>query len=401
LESLQNWLEAPSYLRPKSWVRIIRWLLPLFTVAAAYYYLDTGLYYALLVGIMFSFGITTLFGQYISSQHELLSKKFQVLRQYASILRSFARVEPGSASELRQLGDLAAGAHAQIRKLSRLSQHFDQRLNKVANVLLNAFFLYDIHLIIALEKWKEENKSKLATWISCVGKIECLNSLSTFAYNHPAYVYPTMHSGPIEIQAKQLAHPLLPARERVANDFSIGVSDRLQLITGSNMSGKTTFLRTVGVNLLLAQLGAPVCAAEFSFSPMGILSSLRITDSLQERTSYFMAELKKLQSIVANLGHGLGHLVLIDEILRGTNSEDKTHGSERFIEKLLEMNCVTLFATHDLNLSKMQDRFPERITNYCFESNIVQGELYFDYRLRPGIAKNKNASFLMAQMGII
>ena len=167
------------------------------------------------------------------------------------------------------------------------------------------------------------------------------------------------------------------------------------------MSGKSTFLRTVGVNLLLAQCGAPVCASAFEFTPMSLLSSIRISDSLQENTSYFMAELKRLEQIVVQLQNGSPALVLIDEILRGTNSEDKTHGSEQFIRKLLKYNCLALFATHDLNLSKLEDEMPNLISNYCFESVIRDNELYFDYTLQKGVAKNKNASFLMEKMGII
>ncbi|HMH31448.1 MAG TPA: hypothetical protein VK543_00370, partial [Puia sp.] len=171
--------------------------------------------------------------------------------------------------------------------------------------------------------------------------------------------------------------------------------------TGSNMSGKTTFLRTIGVNLLLAQIGACVCAASFRFVPMSILSSIRISDSLQEHTSYFMAELKRLHQIVLELQKGKPALVLIDEILRGTNSEDKTHGSEQFIRKLLQYDCLVLFATHDLTLSKLEQAFPGTIANHCFESSIRQDELFFDYKLQTGVAKNKNASFLMKKMQII
>ena len=167
------------------------------------------------------------------------------------------------------------------------------------------------------------------------------------------------------------------------------------------MSGKTTFLRTIGVNLLLAQCGAPVCATSFSFSPMKLLSSIRISDSLQENTSYFMAELKRLQQIIIELETNEPALVLIDEILRGTNSEDKTHGSEQFIRRLLQYQCVCLFATHDLTLGKLEDEMPALISNYCFESTIKDDELYFDYTLQKGIAKNKNASFLMEKMDII
>ncbi|MES1222754.1 MAG: DNA mismatch repair protein, partial [Bacteroidota bacterium] len=195
--------------------------------------------------------------------------------------------------------------------------------------------------------------------------------------------------------------PLIHQKERITNDFVIGGNNKLQIITGSNMSGKTTFLRTVGVNILLAQCGSPVCADAFTFSPMHIFSSIRVSDSLQEHTSYFMAELKRLQQIIINLQNGERALVLVDEILRGTNSEDKTHGSEQFIRKLLHYNCVSLFATHDLALSNLEKEFPQTISNWCFESVIENGSLHFNYKLQQGVAKNKNASFLMKKMEII
>ena len=217
----------------------------------------------------------------------------------------------------------------------------------------------------------------------------------------PAFVYRVSVDNDLIIEAKDLAHPLIHPGERIANDLELGRSGKLALVTGSNMSGKTTFLRTVGINLLLAQCGAPVCAASFLFKPMHLLTAIRISDSLQLHTSYFMAELKRLQSIIRYLETGAPALVLVDEILRGTNSDDKSHGSEEFIKKIISFNCVTLFATHDLTLSVMEQNFPGIVSNYCFESTIVNEELYFDYRLQPGVAKNKNASFLMKKMDII
>ena len=233
-----------------------------------------------------------------------------------------------------------------------------------------------------------------------------MNSLATFAFNNPEYVYPLPVAGgeaerALFLEAKGLAHPLIPARRRVANDFTIGRGERLILVTGSNMSGKTTFLRTIGVNLLLAQCGAPVCGTDFNFTPMQLLTSLRISDSLQEQTSYFMAELKKLQRIVWQLETGVPALVLIDEILRGTNSEDKTYGSEQFARKLTRYHCLSLFATHDLTLGQLEQELPGVIANYCFESVIEDGDLHFNYRLQRGIARNRNASFLMKKMDII
>jgi DNA mismatch repair ATPase MutS len=289
-----------------------------------------------------------------------------------------------------------------ISRLSQLSSFFDQRLNMLVNILLNSFLLYDLQCMAALEKWKETYKKEFPQWIEAVGNIECLNSLAGLAFSNPDFTYPEPLAGAqLQIIGTGMAHPLIPAGERVTNDCAIGRDQRLILVTGSNMSGKTTFLRTTGVNLLLAQCGAPVCAASFSFTPMQILSSLRVSDSLQEHTSYFMAELKKLQRIIHRIQNGIPSLVLIDEILRGTNSDDKTYGSEQFIRKLLQYPCLSFFATHDLSLGSLEQALPGLVSNFCFESNIDDNELHFDYRLRPGIARNRNASFLMKRMDII
>jgi len=331
----------------------------------------------------------------------LIGEKQKILNQYADILKIFSHSEPSSSVLLKQLHVTAGQAHQTIKKLSQLTSFFDQRLNMVVNILMNSLFLYDVQCLIALEKWKEKHKEEFEKYIDCVGNIECLNSLGCFARNHPKYTYPNITEGTFFVEAKQIAHPLIPESECVPNDFLIGKENQLHLVTGSNMSGKTTFLRTIGINLLLAECGAPVCAAYFSFSPMSILSSIRVSDSLQEHTSYFMAELKRLQSIIVQLQKGQPFLVLVDEILRGTNSEDKTHGSEQFIRKLLQYNCLSLFATHDLSLSELENELPGRISNYCFESIIQDGQLQFDYTLQKGVAKNKNASFLMKKMGII
>jgi DNA mismatch repair ATPase MutS len=311
-------------------------------------------------------------------------------------------VESGDSIVLKKEKATAEEANKAIQQLSKLAGLFDQRLNLLVNFFLNSFLLYDIRCMYALDKWKTVNKEKFNHWIDGVGTIETLNSLSGFTFNNPDFSWPELQTEKMIISATALAHPLIPAQERVANDFTIGNEEQLMLVTGSNMSGKTTFLRSVGVNLLLAQCGAPVCASRFLLTPMNILSSIRVSDSLQEHTSYFMAELKQLQQIIRFLQTASSpSLILIDEILRGTNSEDKTHGSDQFIRKLLQYRCLTLFATHDLTLSVLEQELPGKLSNYCFESIIRDGELIFDYTLQRGVAKNKNASFLMKKMEII
>ena len=268
-------------------------------------------------------------------------------------------------------------------------------------ILLNTFFLYDIQVIIRLEKWKTKNRHAFPGWLKAVADIEYLNSLSAFSFNNPDFSFPQLTEDSKTILAVQLSHPLIAPSERVYNDFVLGKNEKLMLITGSNMSGKSTFLRSIGINVLLAQCGAPVCAQSFQLMPVRMLTCIRITDSLHEHTSYFMAELKKLQQIIHALREDIFSLVLIDEILRGTNSDDKHHGSQKYIEQLISFPCLSLFATHDVQLGQLEQTYPGLVGNYCFESTIQDNEIYFDYKLHKGVSKNRNASFLMKKMEII
>jgi DNA mismatch repair ATPase MutS len=301
---------------------------------------------------------------------------------------------------LKEYKTISTEAYGEVKKLAQLSNLLDQRMNVLVNIFLNSFLLYDIQVTVALEKWKLRNKNRFASWMECVGNIESLISLSNFAFNHPSFCYPKLVDQPL-LEATSLAHPLINHNERVTNDVSIGYPRKLLLVTGSNMSGKTTYLRTIGTNIVLAQCGAPVCAESFSFKPVHVYTSIRISDSLQDHTSYFMAELKRLSEIKEKISSLRPSLVLIDEILRGTNSEDKYFGSAQFVKKLIQYNCLTLFATHDLKLSELENEHEGLIENYCFESDIKEDELLFDYKVRKGVAQNKNASFLMKKMQII
>ena len=402
LHSIAEWLQPATDLHKKKWLQIVRWILPLYTIPCFLYYIATGNILYVAIGVIATWLITARYAKYIHGQHQLISKKQSILEQYAGILKTFVTIETGSSAVLKQLQQTAGNAHSAMGKLAKLSSFFDQRLNLLVNIFLNSLAMYDMQCILALEQWKDRHKNDFNHWLHAVGDIECLNALACFAFNNPHFAYPQVNQNEtLYVKAEQMAHPLIPATECVANDFEAGKNNRLLLVTGSNMSGKTTFLRTLGANLILAQCGAPVCATAFIFTPMEILTSIRVNDSLQEHTSYFMAELKRLQQIILQLQQNKPALVLIDEILRGTNSEDKTHGSEQFIKQLLEYNCITLFATHDLTLASLENEYKSVISNYCFESIIQNNTLHFDYKLQPGVAKNKNASFLMKKMGII
>lgn len=400
-KNIDEWIRTEGFLFKNSWINIARFALPVFNFGALLYYLDTGKTLYVILGVLLSWMLVGGYSQYIHKQFLMIGRKQAILKQYATILHEFNLTDAGSSALLQQLSQTAAAGTTQIKRLSQLSSFFDQRLNLLVNFLLNSFLVYDIHCMMALEKWKNLNRDRYSEWFDAVGEIEMLNSLATFAFNQPGYCFPEIVEGKPNIAVTALAHPLIPAAECVSNDFSIGHDEKLLLVTGSNMSGKSTFLRTVGINLLLAQCGAPVCAKRFRCTPMRILTSIRINDSLQEHTSYFMAELKRLRQVITVLESGSPALVLIDEVLRGTNSSDKTHGSEALIRKLISHECLAIFATHDLSLSELENIYPTLISNYCFESRIENGELLFDYRLRNGVATNKNATFLMQKMGII
>ncbi|MEO8583332.1 MAG: hypothetical protein ABI415_06025 [Flavitalea sp.] len=401
VEEIIRWIDTEDRMTGKPWLNIIRFVLPAIAVGGFFLYLSDNNPIPFGFGIVFNLIILGKFGKYTMTQHQLIGKKEAVLQQYGTILKIFGKSADDGSVLLKELKNTSASARQEILSLSKLSSLFDQRLNILVGIFLNWFLLYDIHVMLALESWKKKNNNYFRQWIKTVGEIEKINSLATFSFNHPHFYVPQLSDGKPFINAISMGHPLIPEGVQVTNDITAGENEQLLLITGSNMSGKSTFLRTIGVNVLFAQCGLPVCAKEFSLSPMHILSSIRISDSLQENTSYFMAELKRLKEIIDFLASGKPALVLIDEVLRGTNSEDKRYGSEELIKKLSAYNCLALFASHDLSLSALEDSYPGKVRNYCFESTITNGELKFDYQLHKGVATNKNASFLMQKMGII
>lgn len=322
---------------------------------------------------------------------------------WKSYAQLFKRLSESSfkSEELIELKSVTEGAAQAIQKLSKLSARWDQRQNGLAIGFMNTLSLFDIKCAYDFERWKSDHQMQLNSWLDAIGEIEMLNSLASFAFNHSDYVYPILKSGSPEISVQKMGHPLVKSAAMVTNDIHLGSDGKVYIITGSNMSGKSTFLRAIGLNMILAQAGAPVFAESMVFTPLFLHTSFRQSDSVQESTSYFMAELMRLKEIMEAVDEPGGSLVLLDEILRGTNSEDKSHGSEVLLEKLMQKNAITLLATHDLKLGVLETAHSGKVANYCFESEIKDGELTFDYTIRRGIAQNKNATFLMKKMGIV
>ncbi len=323
------------------------------------------------------------------------------LKQYANILKEIDRLDFKSL-KLKELKNLTIDSQSSAgQKLDKLSVYFSNLeaiQNLLGAVIFNGFFLYHLHNLYGLIKWKKNYSSHLKKWLDVIGEIEMLSSLANFAYNNPSYCFPEINNQCI-IRFEDLGHPLLSSSKRVNN--SVDFSEKPYVIlTGSNMSGKSTFLRSLAVNIILAGTGSVVCALNASVHILPLFVSMRLSDSLADSESYFYAEIKRLHEIMQHLNNHRA-FVLLDEILRGTNSDDKRNGTVGVLRKLVEFQAVGAIATHDLEVCNTKDDYPSYLSNKCFEAEIENGNLHFDYKLRDGISKNKSASFLMKKMQII
>ena len=291
-----------------------------------------------------------------------------------------------------------AAASIHLKQLSELFSRMDTINNFVTATVFNGTFLFNLHVLKALLKWKENYSEEFEKWIGIIGEFEALNSLSNLAYNNPDFVFPEINSE-YKIGFSDLGHPLLNPLTRVGNDTHF-YPESFVILTGSNMSGKSTFLRSLGVNMVLGAIGSVVCASEANIHPLPVLVSMRLSDSLADSESYFFAEIKRLKQIMDALEKKPA-FVLLDEILRGTNSDDKRNGTIEVVKKIIGKNAIGAIATHDIEVCLTTNEYPGILTNQCFEVEIQNNELHFDYKLRNGICKNRSATFLMQKMGVI
>lgn len=291
-------------------------------------------------------------------------------------------------------------ASHKIKGLTQILERLDLRLNFIVFIPLNTFLFWDLQQVFALEKWKENNKQNIDHWFAGLAEMEAISTIGNLTFNHPAWAFPVTSNEEAVFESVDLGHPLIPIDKRVNNSFSTKGVNQLNLVTGSNMAGKSTFLRSIGVNMVLAMTGAPVCANSLTLSHMKVMSSMRISDNLEESTSTFYAELKKLKEIIEAVNRNEKVFLLLDEILRGTNSADRHIGSKSLIKQLIHHNAAGVLATHDLELAKLATDYPANIQNYHFDVQVANDELYFDYKLKRGICQSMNASILMKKIGI-
>ena len=289
-------------------------------------------------------------------------------------------------------------ASIHFKQLSSLFSNMDTIGNLVTAVLFNGTFLFNLHIFKSLLQWKKDHTEALEDWLQVIGEFEMLNSLANLSYNNPDFVYPKLNTN-YEIEFTNLSHPLINETTRVGNDVRF-YPESFMILTGSNMSGKSTFLRSLGINMVLTGMGAPVCASKANVHPLPVLVSMRLSDSLSDSESYFFAEIKRLKQIMDQLENQPA-FVLLDEILRGTNSDDKRNGTIEVVKKVIGQKAIGAIATHDIEVCLTTNDYPNILTNKCFEVEIVDNDLHFDYKLRDGICKNRSATFLMKKMGVI
>jgi len=274
-------------------------------------------------------------------------------------------------------------------------------LNMVVGVILNLFFLWALKQTIAVEQWKRNNEHSLEDAFEVIADFEAIASIGGLRCNYPEWSFPQIADGDAyTLVAQNIAHPLINNVTRVTNDYELTDTHKIDIITGSNMAGKSTFLRTIGINTVLALCGAPVCANSMRVSVMTMVSYMRIKDSLNESTSTFKAELDRLQMLLKAVEHEYKVFFLIDEMLRGTNSVDKYLGSKAVIEQLIAKNAVGMVATHDLQIAQLEEKYPDYVRNFYFDIQVVDGEMLFDYKIKHGECKTFNASLLLKQIGI-
>lgn len=400
-KDIVNWLKSYKLFLPS----IMRWLPLGFTVATLVLLSLTLLSlidvafigYWLFVGLI----ITGLYVKKINSLSIHVDKVKDTFRQYAQLLKLIE--EENFTSELlhqKQIKIKSENKEASIifKELSRALDALDNRNNIIGAIFGNGYFLTDIKNAYRIEKWIKQYANKVEDWFEVVSFFDAYNSLGNYAYNHPQFIYPEILNNDVVIKAEKLGHPLLDKTKRVDSDLVID-DKQFFIVTGANMAGKSTFLRTVSLHIVMANMGLPVCAKSSKYSPVKLITSMRTSDSLTDESSYFFSELTRLKFIVDTISKE-PYFIVLDEILKGTNSTDKAIGSKKFVEKLVASNATGIIATHDLSLCEIENEL-EAVKNYYFDAEIINDELHFDYKLKQGVCQNMNASFLLKKMNIV
>jgi hypothetical protein len=400
---LLQWSKTNSVPLPK-WGAILSYVVPaLFLVTFSAYLATTKTIFLSYLSYLFVINLVVLgkFLKRIQFETANADNIDKVISQYGLLLDKIETENfqsPKLIALQQKLKFKTENASHHLKDLSELFSKMDSIANFVTATLFNGTFLFNLHVLRSLIEWKNEHAEVLQDWLEVIGEFEMLNSLANLSYNNPEFAFPTLNTN-YKIDFSDLSHPLLNSKTRIGNEVCFH-PESFMILTGSNMSGKSTFLRSLGVNMVLAGIGSSVCASSANVHPLPVLVSMRLSDSLSDSESYFFAEIKRLKQIMDEL-EGNPAFVLLDEILRGTNSDDKRNGTIEVVKKVISKQAIGAIATHDIEVCLTTNEYPDLLTNKCFEVEIQNDELHFDYKLRDGICKNKSATFLMKKMGVI
>lgn len=414
---LLSWVEAPVVLQKNRPIYIaVAIILPVLFLLSSYLLyanldsLKVIIYLSLMILILLiNLMILSKVSPLAEDIVETSTKNLQTLRGYQTLIEQIES-ESFKSKKLSQLQSMLIrdnySAHNEIQRICSLLDFSHQRPVKKAPIngnglypLLNIFLLLDIHLILGTEKWKSRNKSFLKLWAEVVSEFEVINSLAGFCYSNPSYTFPEITEKTNYLNFESLGHPLINSKNRVCNNFYSQGQGDIFMITGSNMGGKSTFLRTVGVNLVLALAGAPCCAKYGQVSNLKLFTSMRTQDNLKKGISSFYAELDRIERMLKLIESSCNVFFLLDEMFKGTNSEDRHRGGFSFINQISKLKTSGIIATHDIELAKLAGN-EGLVTNYSFNSEIKDESMIFNYELEPGICSDFNASVLMEKSGI-
>ncbi|MCB0398472.1 MAG: DNA mismatch repair protein MutS [Winogradskyella sp.] len=352
--------------------------------------------------LLFGLAITGRFLKSINHVAQNTEKAKDTFRQYALLLKEIEQKQ--FQSELLQQHQQKIQSEGEkasqiFTKFSKALDALDNRNNFISAIFGNGYLLWDIRQTYYIEQWIKKYAHKVEDWFDVVTFFDAYNTLGNYAFNHQEFTYPEIIAENTIIKAKDLGHPLLNSEKRIDSDLEL-LQEQFFIVTGANMAGKSTFLRTVALHIVMANMGLPVCATESIYKPIKLITSMRTTDSLTDDSSYFFSELTRLKLIVDTIAEDKNYFVILDEILKGTNSTDKAIGSRKFVEKLVGQKATGIIATHDLSLTEIETEL-EAVKNYYFDAEIKNDELFFDYKLKKGVCQNMNASFLLKKMEIV
>lgn len=406
---LKRWLAEPPFVSNRPGLVAALYLTPLLSLTGLLLFIFYLPWFLAILFILPAAWILRQTREQVDKAHNQTTQAEEMLAHYGRLLRHIEgqAFESPHLRELHRLLELPNDKLASdaIQRLSYIIGQLNVRYNFFA-IFLNLGGLWDLQWVYRLERWKASLQEQLPRWFEAIAEFEALSSFGNLYFNNPEWTLPTLHDAP-RLEGEALGHPLIHRDKRVCNDITVPTDGHIKLVTGSNMAGKSTFLRTVGINIVLAMAGAPACARRLALPPLQVYTSMRTQDALHESTSSFYAELKRLKLIIEAVEAGADKrppepqaFFLLDEILKGTNSNDRHTGSKALIKQLIRSRGSGIIATHDLELGQLEAGANGAVENLRIEVEIKDGKLYFDYKLKKGVSQSFNATLLMKQMGI-